>query len=613
MYPPYGGRMEIDMKELICTYSIGIKNECEKGRAEILSNAVNSECGMKLLVEEYDEAKRQIVVFDRDFELSLDPAQYGFCVRGNKIILGVGAFIDFERLCRELLSLQKCDGRIFTADERYFSLKKHTLKSLNARSDEMIRKVLSTDNTDVSEIGGTVYYISESFGDDSNDGKSAQNAWRTTVHIENGVRLECGDAVLFERGGLYRTHMSLRDGVTYGSYGKGEKPIICGSKRDYSKGDLWECFDSKKHIWRLSVPLIDPGIVVFNAHTRYVSCYGETTGTRILDTEDEAGFKALEKADDLSFYWGTPETDHETFNQYAEGYSLFIKSVKDPNTDFCDIEIGEDIAIFNVGSGNNVTVNNLCFKFGGGHAVSGAVKVTDLTVTDCVFCWIGGSLLWKDTRYGNAIEIFGGCDGYITENNWIYEIYDTGITFQYHWKDGSSHMNDVIIRNNIIERCYWLLEWWLSPDVEGLPCSSENILVENNFLKYGFKSWGTIQHGIHTDDMGRTVSWGSGIVSGKLGDSVKNVIIRNNIMDRSFVDGYEGLMTRLLNYYSGGTSKEIKWTDNTFVQLDSQFFGRISTDDGAAFYTADEENIDAALSKIPHISGSKICIVGSGN
>jgi hypothetical protein len=33
-----------------------------------------------------------------------------------------------------------------------------------------------------------------------------------------------------------------------------------------------------------------------------------------------------------------------------------------------------------------------------------------------------------DTRFGNGIEIFGACDGFTAENNYVYQCYDTGIT-----------------------------------------------------------------------------------------------------------------------------------------------------------------------------------------
>ena len=599
------------MSNNLSPYALGIKGEQDVKKAELLQKIICEKQGITLETEAFDENKKQIV-FSENFALTLAPAQYGWRIKENKIELANGAFIDFETVAREFAEQTELSDKIITAPERYFELKDHTLAALNAKSDEMIKKILAADNTDISGIKGNIYYVSEKRGNDANSGLSADDAWRTLEAVSK-AELKHGDAVLFERGGLYRTGLGTVSGVTYGSYGEGDKPILCGSSRNYANGNLWELYDAENHIWKLTVPVLDPGIIVYNAHTRDIDCYGEITGRRILDKEEISGFEALKSAEDLCFYWGTPETVLETFDHRSKDYPVFIKSVKDPNTDFCDIEIGEDIPIFYIGSNSDITVDNLCFKFCGGHAIRGYLKVENLTVTNCVFAWIGGSLLWKSTRYGNAIEIFGGCDGYVTKNNWIYEIYDTGITFQYHFKDGEPHMNNITISDNVIERSYWLLEWWLSPDVKGAPCSSKNILIENNFLKFGFKSWGTVQHGLHTDDLGRTCSWGAGIAAGGLGDTAENIVIKNNIMDRSYVDGYDHVMTRHLNYYSGGSAACTEWIDNTFIQLDNQFFGRISTDEGAVFYPADKENVDIALSKIPVMSGTKICLIKTGS
>lgn len=595
------------MSNVFNSYTLGIKGEQDSKTAKLIQKIICEKQDLTLDIEAFDESKDQIV-FSDDLALTLAPAQYGWRKNGKTIEIANGAFIDLETVINEFAEQTDLSDKIITAPERYFDLKDHTLAALNAKSDEMIKKVLATDNTDISGIKGNIYYVSEKHGNDANSGLSKNDAWQTLEAVGK-AELKHGDAVIFERGGLYRTNICNVSGVTYGSYGEGEKPIICGSRTNFAKGNLWTLIDKENHIWKLSMLLVDPGIIVYNAHTRDVSCYGETTGRRILDSEETPGFEALKEAEDLCFYWGTPETVFDTFDHRSNEYSLFIKSVKDPNTDFCDIEIGEDIPNFRVGTSSDVTIDNLCFKFCGGHAVSGHNNVKNLTVTNCVFAWIGGSLLWKSTRYGNAIEIFGGCDGYVTKNNWIYEIYDTGITFQYHFKDGDPHMDNIVISDNVIERSYWLLEWWLSPDVKGAPCSSKNILIENNFLKFGFKSWGTVQHGLHVDDLGRTCSWGAGIAAGGLGDTAENIVIKNNIMDRSYVDGYDHVMTRHLNYFSGGSAACTEWIDNTFIQLDNQFFARISTDEGAAFYPADKENIDIALSKIPVMSGTKVCLI----
>ena len=572
--------------------------------AKHLQGIIAELAGIQLDILPFDKEKRQILISHKDCA----PAEYGWKTDKNTIILLCGAFVDLRTAAEKLLMSDVSSDCLFTAEGRYFEPLEHTTDALDSQSSSRIRAVLETENTDLSRVSGTVYYISEANGDDGNDGLSKERPFKTAAPLSD-LSLSEGDTVLFERGGLYRGAVKVHSGVTYGSYGSGEKPIICGSRLNYAQGGLWRLHDEKNMIWCLDMPMIDPGIMVFNAHTRDVCAYGETTALRILDKPDRSGYDRLLEADDLSFYWGTPETKHETFDHRSRSYPIYLKSKCDPNSDFSDIEIGEDVPLFYIGDLSNVTIDNLCMKFCGGHAISGYKRVIELTVENCVFAWIGGSLLWKDTRYGNAIEIFGGCDGYKAKNNWIYEIYDTGITFQYHFSDGDPHMDNIVIANNIIERSYWLLEWWLSPDVKGAPCSSKNILIENNFLKFGFRSWGTLQHGIHVDDDGRACSWGAGIASGGLGDTAENIVIRRNILDRSFVESDEHVMTRLMNYYSGGSAAVTEWTDNCFIQYDDQFFARISNADGGAFYTADKQSIDTALSKIPVMNGEKICLI----
>lgn len=596
------------MKNLLSFYTIGIKDENQNKNATILQGVINEKLSLTLDIEPLDENKRQLVPTDA-YSLSLAPAQYGWRANGKHIEIANGAFIEFEAVAREFVAQDTICDKLVTSPERHFEPKEHTVASLDATSDYMIKQVLATENTDVSTIKGTVYYVSEKSGNDSNSGLTQDDAWQTTKAVIN-AQLKEGDAVLFERGGLYRTGtVDMVSGVTYGSYGVGEKPIICGSRKNYAKGDCWELFDAENHIWKLKDIVVDPGIILYDAHTRAVSCYGEITGERVIDTEDQSGYEALKKAGDLTFYWGTPETTLENFNHWSSDYPTFIKSYRNPNTDFSDIEIGGDFKMFKVGVCHDVTIDNLCFKFCGGHSIQAHDGVKNLTVTNCVFAWGGGSLLWKTTRYGNAIEVFGGCDGYVTKNNWIYEFYDTAITFQYHFKQGSPYMNNILICDNIIERCYWSLEWWLAPDVKGLYCSSKNIMIRDNFIKYAFKSWGTVQHGLHTDDFGRVCSWGAGIVYGSLGVDAENIVIRNNILDRSFIDGYDHVMTRLFNCNGSGSAALTEWKDNTFIQYADQFFGRVSSPDGAKFYTTSREEVDTALSKLPLMSGEKVCII----
>lgn len=49
---------------------------------------------------------------------------------------------------------------------------------------------------------GTAYYVSNN-GDDGNDGLSPETAWSTLDRVNN-ASLKYGDAVFFERGGIWR-------------------------------------------------------------------------------------------------------------------------------------------------------------------------------------------------------------------------------------------------------------------------------------------------------------------------------------------------------------------------------------------------------------------------
>lgn len=77
------------------------------------------------------------------------------------------------------------------------------------------------------------YYVSPT-GDDARDGKSDAKAWRTVEKV-NATSFQPGDTVLFARGGEWRDSLKASSNgaagkpITYGAYGKGEKPKFCGS------------------------------------------------------------------------------------------------------------------------------------------------------------------------------------------------------------------------------------------------------------------------------------------------------------------------------------------------------------------------------------------------
>jgi len=90
-----------------------------------------------------------------------------------------------------------------------------------------------SDSVDITISGGTTYYVSNTDGNDSNNGTSPSTPWKTISKV-NTTSLSPGDSVLFKRGdtfyGTIIPHNSGTSGnpITYSSYGSGEKPIITG-------------------------------------------------------------------------------------------------------------------------------------------------------------------------------------------------------------------------------------------------------------------------------------------------------------------------------------------------------------------------------------------------
>ena len=110
----------------------------------------------------------------------------------------------------------------------------------DAEAEALRQAILNTEDQLV--VTGTTYYVSPN-GDDDNDGTSPEAAWRTLDGVAlNRFLLQPGDAVLFERGYIYRRESAfvVRNGVSYGAYGEGEKPKILGSLKDYAEPSLWK-------------------------------------------------------------------------------------------------------------------------------------------------------------------------------------------------------------------------------------------------------------------------------------------------------------------------------------------------------------------------------------
>ena len=346
---------------------------------------------------------------------------------------------------------------------------------------------------DSLKVSGTTYYFSNS-GNDFNDGKSPQTALKSPSRISR-LTLKSGDAVLFERGSIFRldSGISLQSGVSYGAYGSGNKPEFWFSIKNYGGSNLWTKH-STTNVWKVTYNYPEAGILVIND--------GALVGNKVFSMTQ------MQKNGDF----------------YSSGNgTLYLYSKTDPNK-YADIEISSG-GSFGGATQNvsNITVENLCIKYTSGHGF-GFVGANNVTIRNCVLGWIGGAVhhpgTGDTTRLGNAIEFYNSSSNLTIENNWIYQVYDTGITFQ----GTRGPYKNISFKSNLIEYCTMAIELWNDNKDDEI----SNVVIENNHMRFSNYGWGAMP-----DRGGRGAHLWSGW---RLGEPYTNfhIVVRNNIFDCSY-------------------------------------------------------------------------------
>ncbi|MBO4733411.1 MAG: hypothetical protein J5662_02930 [Clostridia bacterium] len=357
----------------------------------------------------------------------------------------------------------------------------HLAGHTDAEATALRNSIINSKNSTYSS-GGTTYYLSPS-GNDKNDGKSPAKAIKTTTAL-GGIALKRGDKVLFERGGVWRLSRAIMcwEGVTYGAYGDEtkEKPALYGSPRNYADSKFWKA-TNLKNVWQLKISDTSIGLMVFND--------GELVGVRTND-----GLLALKTNGD--FYYNRGKS---LLYLYCDGGN--------PGKVYKDIEVCLNKCAFDVNRVEDVTIDNFKVKYFGRLALDLAAADNSV-VRNCEVGFIGGASQNANTRLGNAIQMWQGCDGFLVENCWTYQVYDTGLTFQgdslsaeVRAKQGT-HEEDyrnITFRNNLIEYCALSIELWHGNHNSGdgnkwsyTDAVFENIHIENNISRFAGYGWSSM-------------------------------------------------------------------------------------------------------------------------
>ncbi len=369
--------------------------------------------------------------------------------------------------------------------------------------------------------GRPTYYVDSINGCDEFDGKTPETAWRSSDRTGMAY-LNAGDVVLFKRGGTYRGNLLAVGGVTYSAYGEGPKPELLGSI-DASDPNLWMP-TPYKNVWRYKDRLgyvIDIGGIFFNDGSIYGIKVTENFGKRercdmgqkspLTVFNGRTSFQVERgpwppredlKNQGFKYFQSCPEglkNDLEFYHSPHENYLYLYCADGNPARVFDRVELSLHGSISSPRSSadaHDVTYDNLSFKYCN-FGIGGFGGAKSLTVRNCEFIGIGGTVTQPDRtknmphstedrdacRYGNAIEIYGVCDGYYVENCYFDQVYDAAITVQYSIRGEMTRdyiINDVKWVNNLFQRCNYPFELWLYSPEDTNVCCHNNILANGD-------------------------------------------------------------------------------------------------------------------------------------
>lgn len=409
-------------------------------------------------------------------------------------------------------------------------------KQIDARREEILNSPTNVTYT------GTAYYVSNR-GSDANDGKTLVTAWATVDKVNN-ANLSSGDAVFFERRGIWRgTSLLCKEGVTYSAYGEGAKPIFTQSPEDgvdISKWTLYYEGANGEKIWKFYRDMYDCGNLYFNSaeswaykvapHWRY-GRWMNADGTDFdLKKQLDRNYAFFSSVDN-----GLPKTNKREYiwfpdlNPYGPLYLRCDEG--NPGNVFDSIEFGsmykgKNCALIELQA--NCTADNLCVRYTG---LAGIFPgKSDTVIQNCDIGWCGGAMLSDNGNelfspgIKDMVNVSGGAvnlrgQNNVIVNNYIHDTFQEGISLE---GDCFGPQHNIIISRNLIERTYsgiLVVNW--NDDENAEPFWNDVDVSENIVSMSGF-NWG--------DTQGTQPSpTGSGLSMAELPNTNRNLLIHNNL------------------------------------------------------------------------------------
>ena len=292
------------------------------------------------------------------------------------------------------------------------------IAAAEARKQEILNsetKIVKSDTYVQGETyTGTAYYLSNS-GDDRNDGRSPEAAWATLGRLRS-TNLQFGDAIFFERGGIWREailpdNVRNTEGLTISAYGQGEKPRLYGSPENGAGAEKWTLYfegPGGEKIWQFHREMPDTAVIVMNdgeTYARRNTPYW--TGTEYVDILDfSKPYVVEEQLADMEFFTRLPyeaepyDPGHLFLAGHENGVDLLLEGplylrcdAGNPGEVYSSIEFSCAYALAD-GIADHFTVDNLHMAYGkqlcGGYWEG--VSTDYVYFQNCVWGWIGGNI-----------------------------------------------------------------------------------------------------------------------------------------------------------------------------------------------------------------------------
>ena len=474
---------------------------------------------------------------------------------------------------------------------------------------------------DENDVKGQCYYISSVRGDDKNDGKSPSKPWKTFKNLykvwdeENNTFtsvLKVGDGVFLERGSTFNykengkfDRLMIVPGVIYGAYGEGEKPVITNRLDTGSKTGTWVATEWP-NVWKLDMDYREePGNIVF------VKDGKESWGIFVIPKDPDDPFNGETTA---NYGWvsngeevfesggvhlnspGDLKHNLEYVGDRVNGGLWVYCDRGNPGDLYDEINISKNGDLVDYLEGYYTTtmptrLDNVTLRYTGGLGVSTSNAV-NFYVTNCVFDWIGGQFMDGTTRFGNAAQNWGSCNGMVVKDCYFKDIYDAAVTTQ----GESGIMRNFYSTGCVLERCDLSYEFFnhsAAPSELVNLYLTDNYVIDNGigfcdvrtdrrsgFLYTDYGAKGTIMENFHYENNVNIISTEFGIVSCNLAfGQAPGLILKNNTyyMDPKLSFFMNTVYNQL--YRSGPTA--------IFYPFTSQYLTYLRTrgiEEGSAFY-----------------------------